>query len=471
MRIFKNIYTTLAAMLLLALLVSSCNTNKEMAKLDYDTESLYRDGEGNDGDTITIADTPWQEFFQDDKLKALIQEGLDNNFDLQVANERIQQAAATFKMARAALYPTLAATGQTNSLSLYSDGDQGKKVLGYSNNTMVLGLSTSWEADIWGRLNRTKKARLANFLNSQEYYLLVRTNVVASIASTYYSLIALDEQLNVTKEMIQILEESAETMEALKEAGQQNGAGVEQSRALLYSTQLSIPDLESQIRQQENTLCLLLGRKPGSVERNSIQEQNVPQELKTGIPAQLLSRRPDVKQAELSFRSAFELTRAAHASLYPSLSISSGFLGWTASDFSDFFKPEAIALNLVGGITQPIFNGRQIKSNIEITESQQREAAINFRSTLLSAGQEVSNVLFSFEASLSKNEVRNKQIQSLTNAVDFTRQLLLAGEANYTEVLNSQQSLLSAQLNQINDRLEQLTYCVSLYKALGGGDE
>ncbi len=471
MRTFKNIKTGLFAMLLFALVFGSCKTNKEVAELNYDTEDLYRDGQGNDGDTISIADIPWQEYFKDDQLKTLIQEGLDNNLDLKVANERILQASSSFKMAKAALYPTLTALGQTNSLTLYSNGDEGKKVLGYTSNDMILGFSTTWEADIWGKLNKTKKARLATFLGTQEYYLLVRTNVVASIATTYYNLMALDEQLNVTRQMVEILKESATTMEALKEAGQQNGAGVEQSNALLYSTQLSIPDLENQIRQQEHTLCLLLGRKPGAIERNSIKNQEVPQELKTGIPAQLLSRRPDVKQAELSFRSAYELTRSARANLYPSLSITSGFLGWTASEFSDFFKPENIAFDLVAGLAEPIFNGRQIRSNIEIAESQQREAAINFQSTLLSAGQEVSNVLYGFNASLSKNELRNKQIQSLTNAVDFTRQLLLAGEANYVEVLSSQRSLLTAQLNQINERLEQLTYCVSLYKALGGGDK
>ena len=353
--------------------------------------------------------------------------------------------------------------------SRYSSGERGRDILGYEANTVSLGLTTSWEIDVWGKLNSRKKAQLASYLNSQEYARLVQTNLVAGIASYYYSLMALDEQLRITRETIEVLSKSATAMEAMKEAGMQNGAAVQQSNALLYSTQLSVPELESQIRELENALCVLLGRKPGDVQRNAINSQQVPNELEYGVPSQLLAQRPDVKQAELSFRMAYELTNAAQASLYPSFTISSGSLGYNANTFSNFFSPENIAANIIGGITQPIFNKRQLRSNLEIAQSQQREAALNFESVLLGAGQEVSDVLFGFKASLAKNELRNKQIASLNTAVDFTNELLMAGEANYLEVLTAQRSLLTAQLNRINDRLEQLNYCVNLYKALGGG--
>jgi outer membrane protein TolC len=258
-------------------------------------------------------------------------------------------------------------------------------------------------------------------------------------------------------------------MAALKEAGQQNAAAVEQSNALLYSTQLSVPALESQIREKENAICLLLGRKPGQIERTSIGEQNINTNLKIGVPFQLLSRRPDVKQTELNVLSAYATTDAAQASFYPSLTITSASFGLAAGDFSDFFKPENIAANIVAGLTQPIFNRHQLKGNLKIAEAQKEEALLNFRNTVLSTGQEVSDILYGYESSLKKNEFRERQIASLTNAVDYSKDLLIAGEAIYTEVLSAQRDLLSAQLNQVNDKLEQLTFSVSLYKALGGG--
>jgi len=212
---------------------------------------------------------------------------------------------------------------------------------------------------------------------------------------------------------------------------------------------------------------------PGSIDRDSIRRQTVSEKLDYGVPAQLLAKRPDVKQAELSFRSAYALTKAAKANLYPSLTIGSSTsptsIGLAGGKLSTFFKPENIAAEIVAGIAQPIFYKKQLSGNLKIAQAQQDDALLTFKNTILTAGQEVSNILFSYKASLSKNDLRNKQISSLNNAVDYTQDLLLAGEANYTEVLNAQQSLLSAQLNQINDKLEQLTYGVNLYKALGGG--
>jgi outer membrane protein, multidrug efflux system len=452
---------------LLVIGFTSCRTGKNIGELNNDTEGLYR-VEEEPADTTTIADIPWEEYFRDETLKSLIREGLDNNFDLRIAGERIKQAEASVKMARAALWPALGLAAETE-YTRYSNGDNGKDVLGYDSNTLSFGFTASWEIDAWGKLNSKKKAQLASFMGSYEYSLYVRTNLIASIGASYYSLMALDQQLQITEETVELLKKSAATMEALKDAGLQNGAAVEQSNALLYKTQLSIPDIENQIRQQENTICLLLGRKPGPVERGSIEDQEVPKELKYGVPAQLLAKRPDVKQAELTFRSAYELTNAAQASLYPSINISSASLGYKGDEFSNFFKPENIAAMIVGGIAQPLFNKRQLRSNLEIAQSQQRETALAFEKTVLSAGKEVSNILFGFQSSVSKNELREKQIESLGAAVDFTQDLLKAGEANYTEVLSAQQNLLSSQLGKVNDKLEQLTYCVDLYKALGGG--
>lgn len=446
--------------------LTSCQVTNRYKSPEVNTDSLFRDKSSID--TATIADIPWREYFKDPILQGLIDEGLQNNFDLQIAVTRIQQAEANLGMAKAAYFPDVSLVGQAEH-SRSSNGTNGKDVLGYHSTTYTLGISTSWELDIWGKLNRQSKAKYAQFLNSHAYHNLIKTSLVANIATSYYSLLALDEQLKITKETVALLQESTTTMQALMEAGMLNGASVEQSKSLLYSTRVTIPDLESQIRQMENSISTLLGRKPGYVSRTAISDQTIVPQLAYGVPTQLLAKRPDVQQAELAFRSAFELTHAARAAFYPSITLTSGMIGYGANSLSNFFKPENIFASIIGGLTQPIFAKKQLTGNLKIAKAQQQEALLTFEKTVLSAGEEVSNILYSYESSISKNEIRESQILSLNKAVDFTHELLRAGEANYTEVLTAEQNLLQAQLGQVSDRLEQLQCSVDLYKALGGG--
>ncbi len=449
--------------------LSSCQVTNQYKTPEVDTEDLYRDM--NSTDTTTIADIPWRQYFSDPHLIALIEEGIENNYNLQIAFTRIQQAEANLSIVKAAYFPDVALVGQVNH-SRSSNGANGKDVLGYNNTNYSLGVSASWELDLWGKLNRQSRAKYAQFMNSHAYKNLIQTSLIANIATSYYSLLALDEKLQITIESAKLMEENVQTMEDLKNAGLQNGAAVEQSKSLLYSTVASIPDLESQIRQMENSISTMLGRKPGSITRMKIYDQQYPDQLEYGIPVQVLARRPDVQQAELSFRSAFELTNAARASFYPSITLSTGTLGYaTANTLSNFFKPENLFASIIGGLTQPLFAKKQLTGNLKIAKAQQQEALLTFEQTVLEAGQEVTDILYTFESSLKKNETRQKQIEASKNSVSFTQELLKAGVANYTEVLNAEQNLLSSQLSQVNDRLEQLQSTVNLYKALGGGIE
>ena len=191
--------------------------------------------------------------------------------------------------------------------------------------------------------------------------------------------------------------------------------------------------------------------------------------MNSGISLNALANRPDVKQAELSLQSAYALTDAAKAAFYPSFSISTLSVGLAAGGFSSFFKPENLAAEIIGALAQPIFMKGQLKANLKITQAQRDEALLTFSNTLLVAGQEVSDILYTYKALTSKNEWRDKQLESLTKSADYTQQLLRAGEATYTEVLNAQKDLLAAQLSKTNDKLDQLTQSVNLYKALGGG--
>jgi multidrug efflux system outer membrane protein len=449
---------------------SSCQVVNKYKSPEVDTQDLYRGVDPTD--TTTIANISWREYFKDPILQALIEEGLDKNYDLQIAYTRIQQAEANLGMARAAYFPSVALVGQVNQnrSSVSPITGDNKKVLGYHNTNYTLGISAAWEADIWGRMNRQSRASYAQFLASEAYRDLVQTSLISNIATSYYSLLALDEQLRVTKENIELLKESTSTMEAMKEAGLLNGAAVEQSKSLLYGTQVTVPSLEDQIRQLENAISLLLGRKPGSVLRSTIKSQDVPNEMQFGVPVQMLAKRPDVRQAELAFRSAFELKNAAQASFYPTISLTTGMIGFgTQNTLSNFFKPENIIASIVGGLTQPIFAKKQLITQLKVAKAQEQESFLNFEKTVLSASKEVSDILYTYESSLSKNEIRSKQVESLGTSVYFTQELLKAGEANYLDVITAQQNLLQAQLGQVSDKLEQLQATVNLYRALGGG--
>lgn len=447
----------------------SCRNYKELAKVPQpDTKNLVRDAVENSTDTTSLATIPWKSYFPDAKLQTLIGEGLKNGYNMKVALTRIQQAEAGLYMSKSAFLPSVGAAGRVDYTRL-SSGKRGTDVFGYSSNINSLGITASWEADLWGKLNSQTKSKYAAYLNTLEYKKLIQTTLISSIAKSYYSLMAFDEQLRTTKETIVLLQKSTETLQALKDAGQITAAGVEQSKALLYSTQLSVFDLESKIRQQENAICVLIGRAPGAVDRSYINDQIIPSTMNGNISVRTLANRPDVKQAELSLQSAYALTDAAKAAFYPTLSINTLSVGFAAGGVTNFFSPANLAAEIVAGLTQPIFAKGQLKGNLKISKAQQDEALLTFSNTLLVAGQEVSDILFSYKSSVSKNEWRDKQVESLVKSVDYTQELLKAGEANYTEVLSAQQNLLSAQLSKVNDKLDQLTQSVSLYKALGGG--
>lgn len=444
----------------------SCQVMNKYKTPDINSEDLFR--EKKLADTTSIANIPWCEYFTDPFLQSYIEEGLKNNYDMLIATERIKQAEANLGMARAAYFPDVALSGQVQH-NRSSNGADGKDVLGYHSTSYSLGIAVSWEADIWGKLNRQSRSKYALMLNSYAGRNLIQTALISNIANTYYSLLALDEQLKVTEEMVKLMEENLTTTEALKTAGMANGAAVEQTKASLHSVKVSIPDLENNIRQLENSICVMLGRRPGAISRTSLNNQDIPEQLSYGVPIQMLAKRPDVMQAELSFRSAFELTHAAKASFYPSIKLTSGSIGYANNTLSNFFKPENIFANIIGGLTQPIFAKKQLTTQYKVAKYEQQATLLTFEKTVLEAGQEVSDIMNTYESSFRKTQDRNIQVESLVRAVSYTQELQKAGEANYLEVLTAQQGLLEAKLNQVSDKLEQLQSVSNLYRALGGG--
>jgi len=460
----KQVFVLLAATALL----SACSVTKTYQSPIVQTEGLYRDQSTTD--STTMANMPWQSVFSDDKLKVLIQKGLDQNVDLKNAIQNILQAQATLRQSKLALLPTLDATAD------YTHSKASKAALNFPaginintlTNTYKLSLTTSWEADVWGKLSSAKRSALASYLGTDAAKKAVQTQLIADIANNYFSLLALDQQLAITKETLKSRIANVETMKSLKEGAIVNGADVVQSEANRYAAEVSIPDLKQSIRETENALNILLAQAPGPIDRNSLEVQVTPTALATGVPAQLLQNRPDVQQAEFAVRTAFENTNAARAYFYPALTISATG-GFSSLQLKDLFS-QSIFYNLVGGLTQPIFNQGLNKARLVTAQSVQAQALNSFQQSLLVAGQEVSNALYAYQTATEKAEARGKQIAALTKAVDYTQDLLRFSSAtNYTDVLTSEQSLLAAQLSGVSDRLQKLQAVVNLYRALGGG--
>jgi NodT family efflux transporter outer membrane factor (OMF) lipoprotein len=346
--------------------------------------------------------------------------------------------------------------------------DQSTVVTGGAAHQYLLGLSSSWEADVWGKLRSTRRAYAASLMQSEAYRRVVLTQLIADIADNYYSLLALDAQLEITRQTVKNRIQDVETMKLLLEGDVVTGAAVVQSEANRYAAEVTIPDLERNVREAENLLATLLGRTPGPIARGTLAGQDVPPELLTGVPGQLLRNRPDVQQAEYAFASNFEFTNAARTYFYPSFTITANG-GLTSTTLSNLFSPTAIFASVVGGLAQPIFSQGLNRARLRRSEALQQEYLYTYQQTMFVAGQEVSNALFSYQSAADKKRIRAQQLSALNKSVDYTQELLRAGFANYTEVLQAQQSLLQAQLNGVNDELQQRQAVTDLYHALGGG--
>ncbi|WP_317130016.1 efflux transporter outer membrane subunit [Pedobacter psychrodurus] len=452
----------------LAILSLSACVTKKYERPQLKSGGLYRDN--NTTDTTTIADLQWKTLFSDTTLQSLIQQGINENLDLKQAIERIKIAEATLIQSRGALLPSLQADVNVtdNKASAAAQNFPAGININLETQTYKAQLSTSWEADIWGKLSSAKRGAYATLLQSDAAKRAVQTQLIATIANNYYTLLALDKQLAITEQTIKVRTQDVETMKALKQGAVVNGAAVVQSEANLYAAQVTLPDLKRSIKEAENALSVLVAKAPNAINRTTLDQQTPYANLQTGVSAQLLKNRPDVIAAEFGFRSAFENTNVAKAYFYPALTITATG-GLSSLQLQDFFS-KSIFYNLVGGLTQPIFAKGANKARLKTAEANQQIAFYNFQQTLLTGGQEVSNALYAYQTATEKEETRAKQIASLTKAVDFTKELLRYSSAtNYTDVLTSEQSLLTAQLSGINDRLQKLQSVVNLYRALGGG--
>ncbi|WP_029596798.1 efflux transporter outer membrane subunit [Flavobacterium sp. ACAM 123] len=462
-RIFRN----MAVLMVSALTLQSCFVAKTYERPQVkETENLFRT-DALPSDSLSMAEVSWKEMFTDPYLVKYIDEGLANNIDIRVAIQQMLSAEAYEKQGKAGYLPTLSAGATATHQELARNSQFGSFFNGAIDQYAVTA-DLSWEADIWGKIRSNKRAFEANYLQSVAAHQAVKTRLIADISSTYYQLLSSDAQLKITKKSVAVRETSVTTIQALKDAGYVSQVAVDQNSALYNNARALQVDIEAAIFKTENTLSILLGKEPQQYDRGVLDNQNLDTELKVGVPASLLRNRPDVIAAEYNLIQAFELTNVAQSNFYPSLTLTATG-GFQSLDFEKLFSANSLFATVVGGLTQPIFKRRQIKTQKEVALARQEQALLMFKKSLLIAGKEVSDALYTYKAETKKFEFRTLEVEALRNAESNSNELLINGYATYLDLLTARQSALGAELNVIDSKLQQLLSVVTLYEALGGG--
>ena len=462
-----NKFVKLLVIPVLAITVQSCFVAKDYQRPEVENEALFRT-DALPEDSVSLADVSWREIFTDSLLIGHIDNGLANNTDIRVALQRLVASQAYFKQGKAGYLPTINAGPQVTHQQLSNNSQFGQLFNGSITQYEVTG-TLAWEADVWGRIRSVKRASEASYLQSVAAHQAVKTQLIVNISSLYFQLLSFDEQLRILEETVENRESSLETTRALKDAGVVTEVAVVQTDAQLYSAKAQLVSMQQNIKLLENTLSVLLGRNAGEIERTSLQHQAVViDETKTGYPVQLLRNRPDVMAAEQNLISAFEFTNVAKADFYPRLNISvTG--GLQSLELDQLFSVNSLFATIVGGITQPILNGRRIRTEYEVSLTQQEIAFLDFRQSLLDAGKEVSDALYTMQAAEERIELKEQEFNAYETAVDYSEELLNSGLANYLEVLTARQNALNARLQVVDARYTRLNSAVELYRALGGG--
>ena len=449
-------------------LLSGCRVYSNYERPErIQTEGLYRDAVTGETlaatDTTSLGNMPWQQVFVEPQLQSLISKALENNADLRTADLAIEQVKAGLRVSRLAYLPSLA-LGPNGAMSSY---DGGKATKTYS-----LPVQASWQIGALGSLRNAKKQAEMTLLQTKAARQAAQTSIIAAVANLYYTLQMLDEQLRTSEETCVLWDKNVIAMEAMwKVGGLTNSAAVAQAKANLLQLRGNVATIKESIASAENALCVLLHEPPHAIERGAFRGSSLPATLSVGVPLQLLSGRPDVRQAEYNLAAAFYATNEARANFYPSLTIS-GSAGWTNSAGGYVVNPAKVLASAMASLTMPLFANGQLTANLKIKKANQEAACLAFEKQLLTAGQEVSDALSAYQTANEREELAQQQVEQLQVAVESTNALFTHGNStSYIETLTAQQTLLSAQLSLISNRFDKVQAVVSLYQALGGGRE
>ena len=446
------------------MLLASCGIYNKYERPDVNVKGLVRDS-ASIADTLAVSDTtsfgnlPWRSVFTDPQLQSLIEQGLAHNTNMLNAALNVKMVEAQLTAAKLAFVPSFTFSPQGTITSW--DGNKATK-------TYSLPLQASWSVDLFGKLLNAKRSSQMALLATKDYQLVVQTGLISNIANMYYTLMMLDKQLEIVDNMSGLTKDTWDIMKLQKELGRVKETGVQSAEANYYSVLAQSADLKRQIRETENSLSLLLGQPAQTISRGKLEDQSLPANFSTGVSIQLLNNRPDVHYAEMSLAQCFYNTNQARSNFYPSITIS-GSGAYTNNSGMGIVNPGKMLWNAVGSLVQPIFAKGQLIAGLKVAKAQQEQAYNTWQNAVLSAGSEVSNALVLYNSSDEKSRLEQKQIESLTKNVDYTKQLFNQGSSTYLEVITAQQSLLNAQLSKVADDFYKMQAVVNLYYALGGG--
>jgi outer membrane protein, multidrug efflux system len=453
-----------AVALILAFSISGCTVGPNYKRPNADVPTTYRAASANDA-AAALGDAKWWAVFQDEELQNLIRVALQQNFDLRIAATRVLQAQAQLGITRADQFPTLSGGAGLGS------SRQAATILfhGFEETTGQLSLSASWELDFWGKYRRATEAARANLLASEWGRRAVVNTVISNVATAYFELRALDLELEISKQTLASRQDSLQLEQALEQNGSTSLVDVRQSEQLVYTASETIPNVERQIRQDENLINVLLGRNPGSVDRGrKLTEQPHPPSIPSGLPSALLERRPDIQQAEQQLIAANAEIGVAKAAFYPDISLT-GTGGFQALALAKLFTGPASFWTVGPTLTVPIFTAGKIRSNVKLTEAQQQQALLTYQETIQQAFRDVSDSLIAYQ----KNREFREQQELLTASAEDSAKLAQiryqAGVTSYLEVLTNDTNYFAAQLNLAQAQQNELTALVQVYNALGGG--
>ena len=455
------------AFLTFGLLLAGCMVGPNYKRPAIAAPGAYR---GNSGPSIasseSLGDDKWWEVFQDPVLQQLIRTALQQNYDVRIAASRVLQAQAQLGITRANQFPTVSAGAQAFS-------ERNPKISSafpsYEANAGEVDLSVVWNLDFWGKYRRQTEAARATLLASQWGHRAVLTSVVSNVAAAYFTIRELDLALDLSKQTLAARQNSLQLTTVLAKNGSASALDVRQSEQLVYTAAETIPDLERQITQEENTLSILLGDNPGPIPRGrSLTEQPNPPTPPVGLPSELLERRPDVREAEATLVAANAEIGVAKAALFPSLSLT-GTAGYESYALNNLFTHSQRMWNGAGSLTQPIFAGGAIRSGVRLAEAQEQEMLLTYRQTIMNALHEVSNSLVAYQKSREFREQQELLTAAAQDTDRLSKVLYQHGGASYLQVLISENDSFSAELNLAQAQLNERLALVQLYNALGGG--
>ena len=455
--------------LLLCLLLTSCGLyNKYERPEEINTKGLIRDLT-SDGDTLAVnsdenfGNLPWREVFTDPQLQGLIQTALENNTDLRNAALNVKMMETALTCAKLAFLPSVAFAPQGTISQVQMDGASVSR-------TYQLPIAASWNLDLFGNLLSQKRSAQMKLLATKDYQVAVQTQIICGVASLYYTLMMLDEQLAIVTDMEGLTKDTWDMMQLQMQLGRARSTSVQTAEANYYSIQAKKADLKRQIREMENSMSLLLNEAGHQIPRGSFYNQSLPTNFSAGVGLQLLSNRADVHAAEMALAQCFYDTETARSRFYPNITVT-GTAMFTNSLGSAIVNPGKWILSAVGSLTQPIFQHGQIVAGLKVAKAQQEQALNSFQQTILKAGNEVSNALLAYNTCDEKSLLDEKQVKIYEQNVEDTKLLYTSKGSSYLEVIQAQNGLLNARISKVTDDFNKMQAVVNLYQALGGGSK